>query len=332
MVDTEFQIRSLLGPPFARVQLVRDLFGIYLNMKQRTIPSFRDVRPGKNNKAIVRSQEALAQLRSEFLELALLRSMVSSLTRLIDVGHFSMHLQDECRATDVICRAYALEKASNFDAAVHYIEERMRLLISFSRGIADQLPSFTSRLENPFHEVVGAVFSSMKKANNLRFIRFLIDDCEVFNADYQKALNTLVRIPQGTPISWSVAYVQGRFDPKETLIPNQTTAREERDVVFLDRQTFGEYQKFVTGVAQLRIARLGLAQPQSDFRISEKLSRFDVNELVEASLVGTKSKKAIAFVERVSRKKEQFGGRMAYYECHLEDQRIDVKTSRGDAP
>jgi hypothetical protein len=314
IADTEFQLNDSVSNNKLYDEIANTTLGVYLNLNNRIIPNFVNM-PRGQNKSISRSTEAQDQLTTEFLELTILRAILSSLSRLEQKGRITFSQDDERRICDTASKEYIIQEAVNIDQITLHIDQRLGKLIDASRGLGLAL-EFRSRMTLPFYPIVKVILDALRKQNNVSLIRILIDDGEVFDLPYQRALNTLVRTPEGIPVCWSIAYVLGKFDPKNTTINNQTLGREERTVVYLDNQEPKTYTQFAAEVIRLRVNRS--VETKDDFNISQKLGSFNTNELAGASFEGTTRARALKFIER-ARLTARSEGVIPYYEQHLQE-------------
>jgi hypothetical protein len=317
LADTEFRMRNNITKFEAADESLPDVFGVYISLNNRKLPSFSPNKLPLSKKKMLRSKESVEQVISEFLELFILKSILSSLCRLVRLKKQNVQLEAEDKICKIIDCAYRIGETSNIDAMTHLIQHQLVATVEYTRGYRDEIPNFRARIENPFHEVVKDLVGEIRKGWPIPFIRILIDDCEVFEPEYQRALNSLVRAPKGAAIAWSIAFVEGRFDLKTTNIVNQSAQREEREIVRLNGQGELKFRKFANAVARLRVRRsLG---EQVEFNTAVKLGSFDINELVEASLQTSRSKRTLDFVQRAKAVTEGLGvtRNTPYWEYYL---------------
>ncbi|WP_133255987.1 hypothetical protein [Rhodopseudomonas palustris] len=330
IADTEFQLKDSASNQSLYDSLARKTLGVYLNLNNRVIPDFEGMIPGAN-KTLSKSVAAKEQLTSEFIELLILRATLNTLVRLARRSRILLTQRDEEQLCAATTTPYKLLAAENIDVLLISIEQRLIKMIDASRGIGEPL-AFESRLEISFHPVMAGIIECLRRNNDVSLIRILIDDGEVFGPAYQRALNTLVRTPQGLPVCWSIAYVLGKFDPKNTTINNQTLGREERTVIYLDNQESDKYRKFYTEVIRLRVERA--TKVYTDFLVNMKLSHFDTNTLALSSLQNTTKSRAIKFIERASLRGNKTGntsGAPPFYEQHLRERGFEEHTLTRDA-
>ncbi|NEJ88892.1 hypothetical protein GR223_23660 [Rhizobium leguminosarum] len=295
--DTIFQTDNPYIRESEHIKKYRDTFGVYINLNNRSVPNFFEVRQNKANKQYLISTQSKIELTSFYLELTILHKIVEYCITLRDYAVF--HVSDDCEiaVSNVIATEYSVQKATNLDHLLMQIEAVMVEMLEFSRSVRDDLPSFRTRTENRFHLVVGQILRALKEENDyLTQVRILIDDCETFTPEFQAALNSLIRAPRGQPIAWSIAYVDGKYRASATNIENQTLSREERTIIYLDGLETSDYEKFCIEVTGLRVKR---AFPDvRDFSIKVKLSSFEIEELCEESFRTTTSKRAREFIDR----------------------------------
>ncbi|TAX72815.1 hypothetical protein ELI03_14185 [Rhizobium leguminosarum] len=302
--DTIFQTENPYIRVSENVSKYRDTFGVYINLNNRSIPNFFQVRRSSANKKYLVSEASKHALTTFYLELIILHKIVEYCILLRDCAVFSVDEDCENAIANGVCAEYGVPTARNLDHLLLQVESVMVEMLEFSRSVRDDLPSFKLRTENKYHLVVGQVLRALQAQNgHLRQIRILIDDCETFPPEFQAALNSLIRAPRGQPIAWSIAYVDGKYRATATNIENQTLSREERTIIYLDGLDTAEYEKFCVEVTRLRVKR---AFPNiRDFSIKEKLSSFEIDELCEESFRTTTSKRARDFIDRFQHREDK---------------------------
>lgn len=325
IADSEFRLDL---PASISRRLPRDhdqLLGIYMNMSNKFIPALSKRAFPPSYRKILSTDSAIGLVAMDYMELILLRAMLSVVDRLFALGAVAYSEADERSLSAIISEKYRLTDAGRFDDLTNSIDERIHDITRVSHGVDPGRDIYHPKIESAFHSVVGDAFERIVGRCGFRRIRFLVDDAEVFKGPIGLALNTLVRIPQNKPISWSVAYVVGEFSNKDTLISSQSLSSEERLIVPLDRRddTEAKFSEFAESIAELRLEHY--IKMRLPHRLSDRLGSFDMNELAAASLRDAKGKEVRAFVARAkaSALNDQAQRKhFPYYEQHLFDKGI----------
>ena len=289
-----------------------EVLGVYINLNNKIFPDFVKLRPSKKTREFLTTLDMRRQLTSEFLEKMLIRNFLYTLTNLTSMKVISLSLEDEEKIVAAYSHTYIKYKIHTLTSLVRAIEEDLSDYIDFARNLKARVDSYESRFEMKFHVFIRSVYDVLQRRSRYRLIRLLVDDCEVLPESYQVALNTLVRTPQGTPTSWSVSYVNGKYDARRTTINNQDLSREERQIRYLDELTDVKYQEFCAKIADKRLRR---DRPNIDpINIVSKLGTFSINDLIEDSMDGSVSKRLNGFVKRTT---DAFSGERKFYENFL---------------
>lgn len=304
MVDSLFRTISV-----SKYDNFNQILGVYINLNNKVFPKFHEIRKSKKNKEFLTSNQIKNQLTSVFIEKLIIRNLINTIIKLNFLNYIKISIEDEKTIAQSYSRHYFDHGAENLSALIIHIENDLTNHIDFERNLVSKVDTYNSRFEMPFHEFIHDVYevSSIRKKYNL--VRILVDDCEVLPQTYQIALNTLVRTPLGTPTSWSISYVNGKYDDRSTTINNQDLSREERSVRYLDELEPNKYAAFCNRIAHRRLKRSG--ENVRNINMVKMLGNFDVNELIEDSFKGSVKKRVLDFKRRSEKS--------LYYQSYLRE-------------
>jgi len=136
----------------------------------------------------------------------------------------------------------------------------------------------------------------------------LIDDAELLSDKQQAFLNTLGKTLEGD-IKFVVTYIAGLFNPNETILKDTVLKNDDFTLVDLDDSTSYDFYGFCNRVTDLRLRHFfdkssgDGAGSLNGFSLKRTLGEFSLNELIQASLVGSQSVKVERWRSQVEARK-----------------------------
>jgi hypothetical protein len=118
-----------------------------------------------------------------------------------------------------------------------------------------------------------------------------LDEAECLDSLHRLVINTAVRLT-GAPVSYVVSYVRPIREMTETLIPNLTLQKADREVLQLDEMYDDKaFMRLAEGVSTVRIQHLS-GMKDSTFNTESVLGRLDINALLSGILQASEDPQA----------------------------------------
>lgn len=118
-----------------------------------------------------------------------------------------------------------------------------------------------------------------------------LDEAECLDSLHRLVINTAVRLTN-SPVSYVVSYVHPIQEMTETLIPNLTLQKADRDVLQLDEMYDDKaFMRLAEGVSTVRIQHLS-GMKDAAFSTESVLGRLDINALLHSILQASEDPQA----------------------------------------
>jgi hypothetical protein len=288
-----------LSNPFLKQQLDGDIstrryIGLYLRVPEHQSASFSKWMPGAD-------PHLKAAIFSLYLDLLWLEGLVDAITTLCHrrilrfpaAAEYSVTAGAIARHPEISCGADHTDKFTlkHFGALLH---SRRRELENFAVSnvvipAADLTRSFPLGTVGDFGRSVGASLESLCRDNSTLgksapwHFKVCLDEAECLDSLHRLAINTAVRLT-AAPVSYVVSYIRPIQEMTETLIPNLTLQKADREVVLLDEKYNDKaFTRLAEGVSTVRVQHLS-GMKELIFNTESVLGHLDINALLSGIL------------------------------------------------
>lgn len=324
LADEEFRLRYPEAFGNDDISSFEKAYGLYISIQKNYLPEFKITRNYKKKVSLCQNEDTINDLSLIYFEMLVFNNYVMSLQSLLSYDPTRVSLRDEKKICHIISRSYLNEEYDNFSEIGINLQSYMTDILELARGLSEDIKWYKPRIKKIFYDTWAEIFTGAEHLKSKEFLRICVDDAEGLTQKQQFALNTLVRSPENSPVSWSVAFVTGQYDPSKTLNPSFSNRSDDLKTVQLDNLGAPRFQSFCERIMQVRLSNFS-EENITDHSLKKVLGTPEISELMVYALSKSSSQRSKKLLDEFNNQKN----RIKFLTFYIQKNGMNLKNKDG---